>query len=170
MPNESEIDEDAIIGSAFSILRKGIIDLDWEAVCLAYEMVSGEKLEPKLPSKSRLEKIRENIKSPTNDKKPPTKRRKKGVVAGEHADKDLKPLPLVEEKFQGGRKFAKDGFIVIATELDDEEKKQNKKRNKKVKMPDRHKNARIDDITATGEDGVGFMYDQSKIPPPPSRR
>jgi hypothetical protein len=64
------MNEDQLIAEAFVMLRAAILDGDWVKVCSAYEIISGERLEPPNQKvKTRLEKIREmmNVETQTED-------------------------------------------------------------------------------------------------------
>lgn len=125
--------EDEVIAQAFIDVRDGILSLDWQKICDAYEAISGEKIAiPKKP-KTKLEKIREMMKDkapeePTEDdtddeveEKPAKKRGKKKEPANENA------IEVVVKKEKGGTRFARDGFQVISTAPDPSEIAKNKK-------------------------------------------
>lgn len=55
-------DDDEVISKGLLNVRDGILNGNWDAVCEGYNSISGENLEPFQYAKSRLEKIRDNMK------------------------------------------------------------------------------------------------------------
>ena len=63
------MNEDQIIAEGLTLVRRGILDGDWQKVCDGYNHISGESLSSPKAEKSRLENIRELMQNidPTPD-------------------------------------------------------------------------------------------------------
>jgi hypothetical protein len=164
------MNEDEIIAQAFIDIKEGILEVNWQKVCGAYEKISGEKIEPPTKPKTRLEAIREKMQDKTpKPKKEPKKKEPKTVTDQDTGEEiDIDESDVIIKKFQGGQRFAKEGFEVIEAEVDPTEQAKNLKlAQKKKSLPKHLRSAKPKDNSDDDADTESYrFYEKPKQKPP----
>jgi hypothetical protein len=162
--------EDEVIARGFLLVKEGILNTDWDKVCEAYKLISGEDIKPPVPEKSKLERIRDMMNAPPAEKAKPRGRKKKDskepapqVLSAE----DEEPQEVVLKKFKGGKRFAEHGFEVIEAGIDPAEQAKNLLLSqKKNPIPHQRSQKPKDNSDADVETTEARFHSKPKFKPP----